>query len=223
MKTIIRSAHRHRGLVAGIALLQIAALSIATGCGGGSGGNGTTESPGPTPTPAASPNAQPTLVLSADQQELLRGQSTTLQWNTPNATTVVESNFGATTISGTLAVQPTQTTTYSLTVRNASGQTVVASVTVQVAEVAVAVTPGSAAVDISRQLTFGAQVSGAVDTGVSWAVQEAEGGTITPDGVYTAPNTSGIYHVRAVSHSDTSKDAVGEVNVHAAAGNITVH
>jgi hypothetical protein len=165
----------------------------------------------------------PTASLTADRTELLRGQSATLQWSASNATAVVESNFGASGVSGSVAVSPTQTTTYALSVRNDGGQTAAGSVVVRVAEVAVGVTPATGVVDVSRQLSFSAQVSGAVDTGVSWSVEEAGGGTITPEGVYSAPSTTGVFHVRAASNADTGKVAVVEVRVRAAGGNVSVN
>lgn len=223
MKMPTRFAYRHRSLVAGIALLQIVALSGVAGCGGGGGGSTPDPSPTPTPTPTASPIAVPTVSLNADQADLLRGQSAMLQWNAANATTVVESNFGAGGVTGSVAVTPTQTTTYSLRVRNDSGQTADGSVTVRVAEVAVAVSPGTATVDISRQVAFVPQVGGAADTSVTWSVQEDTGGTITAEGLYTAPSISGTYHIRATSNSDTSKVVVVEVRVRAATGTVTVN
>ncbi len=37
-----------------------------------------------------------------------------------------------------------------------------------------------------------ALVGGAVNLGIQWAVQEADGGSITREGVYTAPKEIGI-------------------------------
>jgi hypothetical protein len=49
---------------------------------------------------------------------------------------------------------------------------------------------------------------------VTWSVQEgAAGGTITPTGVYTAPENAGTYHVVATSAADISRTAVAAVAV----------
>lgn len=216
----------------GVEIVLMSAIVVGTvaSCGGGGGGTPTapptpapTASATPTPIPSPTPAPAPTVSLGVDRTDLLRGQSATLQWNAPNATAVVESNFGATGVSGSAAVSPAQTTTYSLTVKNNGGQTAVGSVVVRVAEVAVGVAPATGTVDVSRQLPFAAQVSGAVDTGVSWSVDETGGGTITPEGVYSAPSATGVFHVRAVSNADTGKVAVVEVRVRAAGGNVSVN
>ena len=89
--------------------------------------------------------------------------------------------------------------------------------------IAIAVTPTSATVDISQPLPFAAQVSGTTDTSVIWSVQEAAGGSITAEGVYTAPAIAGTYHLLATSHADASKVAVVAVRVRAASGNVTVN
>ncbi|MBC8137201.1 MAG: hypothetical protein H8F28_15075 [Fibrella sp.] len=219
------SAHGSRGIIAVLSLT----LSVATIIGCGGGGSSTTPSasptPTPTPTPSVSPSpiASPAVSLTADSQDLLRGQSTRLVWNSQNTSAVAESNFDATTLAGEKIVTPLATTTYSLTVRNEGGQTVVGSVEVRVATVAITAFSSSPTVDVSSSLTFGAQVTGAVDAGVTWSVQELGGGVITESGSYTAPATAGTYHVQATSNADPSKVAVVEVRVRAASGSVTVN
>lgn len=179
--------------------------------------------PTPAPTPAPTPVPTPSVSISADRQDLLRGESATLQWGASNAAAVVDSNFDAGDLAGSLVVTPLATTAYALTVRDASGQTATGTVTVRVAPVAISVTPSPAAVDVSRQVTFRAQVEGAVDTGVTWLVVEENGGAVTGEGVYTAPATAGVYHVRAASNADPDKAAVVEVRVRASGGAITIN
>ena len=49
---------------------------------------------------------------------------------------------------------------------------------------------------------------------VQWSVEEgAAGGTITSDGYYTAPATTGTFHIMATSVSDANKNAVASVTV----------
>lgn len=80
-----------------------------------------------------------------------------------------------------------------------------ALVTVPAVSVSMALT---AAVSRGRQRQFTAVVAGTVVTGVSWAVDEgAAGGTITVDGLYTAPMSGGPFHVTARSLADSSKAA----------------
>jgi hypothetical protein len=52
------------------------------------------------------------------------------------------------------------------------------------------------------------------DSGVNWRVEEgAAGGAITSDGYFTAPATSGTFHVVATSMSDANKNAAAVVTV----------
>ncbi len=58
----------------------------------------------------------------------------------------------------------------------------------------------------TNSVTLAAAVTGTIDTGVDWSVQEgAAGGSVNAAGVYTAPATVGTYTVRAVSRGDSSK------------------
>jgi pectate lyase len=50
-------------------------------------------------------------------------------------------------------------------------------------------------------------------TQVAWAVQEPNGGTVTVAGLYTAPATTGTYHVVATSTADTSQRGSATVTV----------
>ncbi len=229
---------------AGVAALSL--IVIVAGCGGSSSPSpspspslspSASASPSPSPSPSVSPSPDvspsplpspnpifaPTVTLTADAQDLLRGQSTRLAWTSANATAVTESNFETTDLAGEKTVAPPQTTTYTLTVRNAGGQTAVSTVEVRVATVGVTVNPSAATVDVLSPLTLVAQVSGAVDAGVTWSVEETGGGSINEQGVYTAPATAGVYHVRATSNADTGKFAVAEVRVRAAGGSVTVN
>lgn len=202
------------GLVAGIAL---------AGCGGSSPSTDRASiTPTPTPAPTPTPQPQPVVNLQTDRGDLLWGQSATLAWNTQNATALVSSNFGAAVLNGSATVTPSETTTYTLTVRNDGGQTAVGSVAVRVSPVTVTVTPSPAAVNVGESVTLTAQVGGAVDTRVTWSVQESGGGSITADGVYTAPAAAGVYHIQAASVADTRKSAVTEIRVRAASGTITI-
>ncbi|MGH9794063.1 MAG: Kelch repeat-containing protein [Candidatus Acidiferrales bacterium] len=72
--------------------------------------------------------------------------------------------------------------------------------------------PLTAAVPRGRQRQFTAVVAGTVVTGVTWTVDEGTaGGTITVDGVYTAPVSGGPFHVTARSLADASKAATATV------------
>ncbi|MCC6994059.1 MAG: hypothetical protein IT370_05460 [Deltaproteobacteria bacterium] len=46
-----------------------------------------------------------------------------------------------------------------------------------------------------------------------WSVVEAGGGTVTANGVYTAPLTTGVFHVKATSKEHPSHSATATITV----------
>ena len=74
----------------------------------------------------------PSVIITADDTTLTEGESTTIRWNSTLATSVVSSNFGAKTLSGTLVVTPAKNTAYQITVKSADGKKVSGSVSVKV-------------------------------------------------------------------------------------------
>jgi hypothetical protein len=85
----------------------------------------------------------------------------------------------------------------------------------------VSVTPSSGTVLLGETLNFSAAVSNSSNTSVTWSVNgvtgdNAQGGTISADGVYTAPidlPTGGTVQVTATSQADASKSASASVAV----------
>jgi hypothetical protein len=82
-----------------------------------------------------------------------------------------------------------------------------------VSKVSVAIPAPSDAMSTSGSRTFTATVSGAAIQSVYWSVKEPDGGSITPDGVYTAPATPGTYTVTATSQADVRASASIRVTV----------
>ncbi len=85
-------------------------------------------------------------------------------------------------------------------------------------KVAVAVTGASGPMQPGASRAFAATVSGAADQSVYWSVQEPDGGSITQDGVYTAPALPGTYTVVATSQADVR--ASGSVRVTVQCGTV---
>ena len=87
----------------------------------------------PPPPPPPAPTA-PTASLSANPNTINQGDSTTLTWQTTNATEVNIDGLGAVETSGTRQVTPSESTTYHLVAKGAGGtQDATARVTVNAA------------------------------------------------------------------------------------------
>jgi peptidoglycan-associated lipoprotein len=85
----------------------------------------------PPPPPPPPPPAAPTASLTASPNTIDKGQSTTLTWQTSNATDISIDNIGAVQASGSQQVTPADSTTYTLTAKGPGGtQTATARVTV---------------------------------------------------------------------------------------------
>src|SRR5712692_3629061 len=85
----------------------------------------------PPPPPPPPPVAAPTATLTASPDTIDKGQSSTLTWQTTNATDVGIDGIGAVQPSGTQQVSPADTATYTLTAKGPGGtQTATAKVTV---------------------------------------------------------------------------------------------
>src|SRR5216110_3210770 len=85
----------------------------------------------PPPPPPPPPPAAPTASLSASPNTVDKGGSTTLTWQTSNATDVSIDGIGAVQPSGTQQVTPAESTTYTLNAKGAGGtQSATARVTV---------------------------------------------------------------------------------------------
>jgi hypothetical protein len=80
----------------------------------------------------------------------------------------------------------------------------------------VAVEPVNAAVVEGGKQAFAATVTALSDTSVTWAVAEGAGaGSVTATGVYTAPATTGVFHVVATSVADPTRSGSASVTVQA--------
>jgi uncharacterized protein YjdB len=101
-----------------------------------------------------------------------------------------------------------------------AGLTVTVPVTVHLS-----LTPNttSASLTLGQSETFSAQITGSANQAVTWSVSPATGGgTITPQGVYTAPLTGGTYTVTVTSQADTTQSAQITVTVTSGGGSISV-
>ena len=68
--------------------------------------------------------------------------------------------------------------------------------------ISIAVFPSESTLYIGQMQTFTAVIMGTNEAAIEWAVLEPDGGTVSQDGIYTAPESIGIYHVVAVAMSN---------------------
>jgi hypothetical protein len=81
-------------------------------------------------------------------------------------------------------------------------------------EIVVMIAPDSVMLAAGSQLAFTASVTGTADQSVEWSVAEgAAGGSITAEGLFTAPQGAGSYHVVATSKADPRRSAISAVTV----------
>ncbi len=78
---------------------------------------------------------------------------------------------------------------------------------------AIAIMPASKTLEPNAETTFTAVISGVSNQSLTWSVIEENGGTVTSNGLYRAPETQGTYHVKATSMVDSSKSAIATVTV----------
>lgn len=105
---------------------------------------------------------------------------------------------------------------FHVVVRSAAdpGRSARAAVTVSATPVVrVSVVPQIARVDVGGSQQFTASVTGTPDDSVRWSVVEGAGGNVSGAGLYSAPHTAGVYHVRATSTVDPSASGDAEVRV----------
>jgi hypothetical protein len=79
--------------------------------------------------------------------------------------------------------------------------------------VTVSTAPAETEIAPETAFKFSAQVTGTADGSVSWAVAEADGGTVDASGLYTAPANEGTFHVRASSRVSASSGGTSVVRV----------
>ncbi len=94
------------------------------------------------------------------------------------------------------------------------------------AAIAVAVTPSSASVAVSKSQQFTASVTGTTNTAVTWSVTGgAANGTVSASGLYTAPSTvpnPAQVKVTATSQADATKSGSANVTVTAVSSGIVL-
>src|SRR5437763_2056037 len=119
MNLLLRSSYRSCLLIA------IAAAVLGFGCA-------KKVTPPPPPKQEAPPPARPTVTLQANPTSINKGESSTLSWNSTDATQLsIDPGVGAVTAQGSTKVTPSDSTTYTITATGPGGNaTATAAVTV---------------------------------------------------------------------------------------------
>ncbi len=153
----------------------------------------------------------PTITFSASPSSILPGQSTTLSWNSTNATKVtIDNGVGDVPPTGTRAVSPAVTTTYTATATGNGGTTTTATATVTVAagsQLAVSVAANPQTITAGQQST------------VTWNSQNATSVTLNGQAVAlsgnqtVSPATTTQYNVVATDSTGATKSASTTVTV----------
>ncbi len=207
--------------------LALASLLIAA-CGGSSPGSSSDTNPAPA--------GQTVVVATAPvETSVVPGTSvrftaqvtgtadTTVKWS-------VDEAGGGTIDSAGVYTAPANEGTYHVTAEQGSPATAAASPTTSASKksagksvvhvsktaesVAVTVNPGTATVPAGGSATFAAAVTGATNLSVAWTVREGSGcGSVSADGVYTAPGSGATCTVMATSTADTTRVGSAVVTV----------
>jgi hypothetical protein len=150
-----------------------------------------------------------TLTFAATISGTTAGQSTAATWSVPPGA----GSIGATT---GIYVAPATAGTYVITATSVAAPTRIGTATVTVTApapvVAIAISPTTASLDACKGQVFTATVTNSSNTNATWSVLESGGGTVV-NGIYTAPQTAGTYHVVATSVADPTKTVQGTITV----------
>ncbi|HXY50173.1 MAG TPA: kelch repeat-containing protein [Terriglobales bacterium] len=82
----------------------------------------------------------------------------------------------------------------------------------------VSVTPATVTLGPSGTQAFTATVAGPADTSVTWSIQEAAGGSVSSSGAYTAPASTGFFHLVATSVADATVSGSATITVTSSGG-----
>jgi len=183
----------------GPSLCLAISLGVTLACGGG-GGDTTTPPP-----PAI------TITLNQTRAELLILRTINFGANVTNTSdtavfwTVQEGAAGGTINAQGVYTAPGNAGTYHVAAAAQADPTKTATATIKADAVVYMSSPaGNMLPNESRQYT--ATVAGVTNQAVIWSIKEGvSGGTVTATGLYTAPATSGTYHITATSQADPSE------------------
>jgi RHS repeat-associated protein len=153
----------------------------------------------------------PTVTLGASPQTIIAGASTTLSWTSASATTAtIEPGIGNVSPSGSLTINPLQTTTFTITVTGPGGSAS-ASVTVTVHQpptVTLSANPQTVILGASSTLSWSSTYAdtATIDSGI---------GSVSPNGsLQIAPQTTTSYTITVNGPGGSSASSVTVTVLH---------
>ena len=111
-------------------------------------------------------------------------------------------------------VAPEAAGTYHLQLRahKLDGHSLKQTVTIQVVATS-AIDPAHARLAPGAETDFTVRMKGLTNGALRWTLREADGGTVTENGHYTAPGRTGTFHLKATSVEDPSLTAQATITV----------
>ena len=186
------------------ALVLLVLLVLLPGCGGGGSGGGTEAVVVSIFPPTAA------VIQGATQPFTATVNGTS---NPAVTWTVLEAAGGSITSTGVYTA-PNTFGNFHVIATSQADSTKSSAAVVTVPSVAISLNQTAVTIDVGNQFMFVANVTGTVNTAISWSIQEGgSGGSITSLGIYTAPGTHGTFHVIATSQADTTHQVTATVTV----------
>ena len=195
-------------------LLIFSLAASLAGCGGAISSNTTSNSADPPPDPAITVNVTPngigqvwqgTQVQFSARVNGITDQS--VSWS------VKEGSSGGTIDSTGLYTAPTAAGTFQVVATSQSEPKASGTASVEVPALTVSISPANATLRIDGQRQFSGFAL-AANQNVTWRLQEGStAGTITPDGLYTAPSEPGMFHLVATSVFNTAVSSIAPITI----------
>jgi hypothetical protein len=188
------------------AILLLAIMAATSGCGSGSG-QGLMADPPPKVTSST------VTVTPSGIGQVLQGTTVQFSANVPVSWSVREGNVGGKIDSTGLYTAPSAAGTFHVVATSVANPSATGTASVQVPELIVEISPATETLREGGQRRFGGFAL-AADPSVTWKLQEgAAAGTITADGLYTAPSKIGTFHVIATSVFNPNVSSTATVTV----------
>ncbi len=151
------------------------------------------------------PPALPTVNITANPQNISPGASSTLTWNSTNATSCsIDQGIGTVAVNGTITVNPTQTTTYTITTTGQGGSVTASTTVTVVPPPTVTLNATPAAITKGQSSTLSWTSTDATTCSINQGI-----GTVATNGsVAVAPAQTTTYTIIATGPSGTTQAAI---------------